>query len=71
MGKFIDLPAALKPYARDSVWITWKLEPSKKKPGKFTKVPYRAVNPNWKAKCNDAKTWATFDTALKAFKERV
>ena len=42
MGKFIDLPAALKPYARDSVWITWKLEPSKKKPGKFTKVPYRA-----------------------------
>jgi predicted P-loop ATPase len=68
MGKFIDLPAALKPYARDPVWITWKLEPSRKKPGKFTKVPYRAVNPNWKAKCNDATTWAPFDVALKAYK---
>ena len=68
MGKFIDLPAALRPYAKDPVWVAWKIEPSKKKPGKFTKVPYRAADPRWKAKCNDATTWATFDVALKAFK---
>ena len=30
-------------------------------------MPYRAANPRYKAKCNDATTWAPFDTALKVF----
>ena len=39
MGKFIDLPEALKPYAGLPIWVLYKVEPSKTTPGKFTKVP--------------------------------
>ena len=42
MGKFIDLPAALQPYAILPIWVVWKREPSSKASSKFTKVPYRA-----------------------------
>jgi primase-polymerase (primpol)-like protein len=63
MGKFIDLPAVLQPYASQPIWMIWKAEflPAK---NKWTKVPYRAGNPNRKAKCNDPASWATFDAAL-------
>jgi predicted P-loop ATPase len=66
MGKFLGLPDALKPYAAKPIWMLWKRE---LKPGKnkWTKVPYQARKPKYKARCNDPKTWASFDDALNAF----
>jgi predicted P-loop ATPase len=65
MGKFLGLPSVLQPYAAKPIWMIWKADfrAAKKK---WTKVPYRAANPKLKAKCNDPRTWATFDIALKA-----
>jgi primase-polymerase (primpol)-like protein len=66
MGKFLGLPDALKPYAAKPIWMLWKRE---LKPGKnkWTKVPYQAQKPKYKARCNDPKTWASFDDAFNAF----
>ena len=64
MGKFLGLPDALKPYAAKPIWMLWRFElkPNKNKP---TKVPYQVRAPKRKARCNDPKTWATFDEAFK------
>ena len=66
MGKFLGLPEALKPYAPKPIWMLWKRE---LKPGKnkWTKVPYQAHKPKYKARCNDPRTWAPFDDTLSAF----
>jgi primase-polymerase (primpol)-like protein len=66
MGKFLSLPEALKPYATKPIWMLWKRE---LKPGKnkWTKVPYQAHKPKYKARCNDPRTWTSFDDALNAF----
>jgi hypothetical protein len=66
MGKFLGLPDALKPYAAKPIWMLWKRE---LKPGKnkWTKVPYQARKPKYKARCNDPNTWASFTDALNAF----
>lgn len=66
MGKFLGLPDALRPYAAKPIWMLWKRE-FKPNKNKWTKLPYQANNPTAKAKCNDPRTWASFDDALRAF----
>jgi predicted P-loop ATPase len=70
MGKFLSLPVALQPYATVPVWVIWRLETRRTKSGtmKSTKVPYCAGDPKRKAASNDPATWASFDTALRAYR---
>lgn len=47
-------------------WVVWKAVPSKKKPGKFTKVPYHPVTKR-QASSTKAKDWGTFHQAVEAY----
>src|SRR5262249_54560076 len=47
-------------------WCVWKFEPQED--GSFAKVPH-LVNGFGHAKCNDPKTWTTFDAALSLYQE--
>lgn len=47
-------------------WVVWKAVPSKKKPGKFTKVPYNPVTKK-KASSTRPGDWATFDEVSDAY----
>ncbi len=42
-------------------WVVWKHE---RRNGKWTKVPYRAADGRTKARCDDPRTWGTFEQAL-------
>ena len=52
------IPAELR--ERDQ-WVVWKAE---RRSGKWTKVPYRAADARTKAKCDDPRTWGTFEQAI-------
>jgi len=56
------LPAALKRFTAQRIWVLWKWHTSKT--GKRTKVPYQP-NGN-KAKSNNPKTWTTYEAAVSA-----
>ena len=58
------VPAALKPYAAQELWVCWKLEPRKN--DKATKVPYQAKAPTKNASTSDSSTWADAPTCLRA-----
>jgi hypothetical protein len=64
-GDLANLPAALAPLTEQKRWVVWSWEVTKKS-GKWTKTPFRANNPCYKAKTNDPNTWATYPEALKA-----
>ena len=68
MGKFIDLPAALQPYAKDSIWVPGRWSLRRRSRASSPRCRTAPADPKWKAKCNDATTWAPFDVALNAFK---
>jgi P4 family phage/plasmid primase-like protien len=47
-------------------WVVWKAVPSKKKPGKFTKVPYNPITRR-QASSTRPKDWGSFDDAVNAY----
>lgn len=49
-------------------WLVWKKEPKPNGDG-FTKVPYDAKRPSYKAATNKPDSWSDFDTATGAIKE--
>lgn len=51
------IPEALKERAQ---WVVWKYEPSG---AKWTKVPYQARIPEYRASTTNPETWASFDVA--------
>jgi primase-polymerase (primpol)-like protein len=61
----VAIPAALKPYATQELWVCWKFEPTNNK-DKPTKVPYQAKAPTKNASTSDPSTWADAPTALSA-----
>ena len=44
-------------------WVVWRSEIVPNRPGKWTKIPYRAADPTAKASSTDSKTWSSFDDA--------
>ena len=42
-------------------WVVWKAE---RRGDKWTKVPYRVADARTKAKCDDPRTWGTFEQAI-------
>jgi putative DNA primase/helicase len=48
-------------------WVVWRLEPKSKKPGEWTKVPYRSTEPARKASSTDSATWSSFADAFAAY----
>ncbi len=48
-------------------WVVWRLEPKPKKPGEWTKVPYRSAEPARKASSTDSATWSSFADAFAAY----
>ncbi|SCX38384.1 phage/plasmid primase, P4 family [Lysinibacillus fusiformis] len=59
---FNEIPAELRNMPN---WILWKAE--QKDNGKITKIPYQ-IDGN-EARSNDARTWSTFPTAAKFYKD--
>jgi len=55
-----NIPEDLK---RQNTWVLWRPE---LRDGRYTKVPYRADNPESKASSTDRSTWSDFDTAVAA-----
>jgi hypothetical protein len=64
MSSAITLPPCLQKQTKETRWVVWKWVNGPN--GKRTKPPYRADNPNVKAKCNDPQTWAPYDVAVRA-----
>jgi len=61
-------PAGIHPeLIEHDAWVVWRLEPKPKKPGEWTKVPYRASDPTRKASSTDHETWASFSDAFMAY----
>ena len=52
------IPAELRERAQ---WVVWKRE---RRGSKWTKVPYRASDGRTHAKCDDPRTWSTFEQAV-------
>lgn len=64
-GDLRNLPLALAPLVAEQRWLVWKWEYDAKR-GKWTKVPYRAAQPDVKAASNNPRTWADHATAVRA-----
>jgi putative DNA primase/helicase len=52
---------------KTDAWVIWRGEPVANKPGKWTKIPYRATEPTRKASSTDPQTWASFSDAFMAY----
>src|SRR5262249_12914282 len=64
------LPEALGPLTVENRWVLWRWEQAaNKKTGElnWTKVPYRSVAPQQRAKANDPTTWGTNKEALRVW----
>jgi hypothetical protein len=59
------IPVELRERAQ---WVVWKRE---RRGNKWTKVPYRAIDARTYAKCDDPRTWGTFEQAVAAPTDRV
>ena len=57
------LPSTLEPLIGMPNWVLWKWE---QKGDKWTKVPYRAKQPDVKASSTNPRTWSSFDIAVAA-----
>lgn len=58
------LPPALAPLRDQRRFVVWKWELDKN--GEWTKPPYRAHSPKYKASTTNPKTWGTFEQACRA-----
>jgi putative DNA primase/helicase len=47
-----------------AAWVVWRSEIVPNRPGKWTKVPYRAADPSRKASSTDPTTWSKFSDAF-------
>lgn len=63
-GDLKNLPAALAPLVSERRWIVWRWEQTDA--GKWTKVPYQARQPSWKASTAAPHTWASHIEACHA-----
>lgn len=58
---FVNIPESLKAKKQ---WCVWRLEPSKKRPGKFDKAPYQVRNINKHCANNRPNEWASYEDAV-------
>jgi hypothetical protein len=69
-GDLGNLPPALLPLTEQKSWLVWRWELRTTKGGKqkWTKPPYRALDPDRHAKTDDPDTWSSHDAAVMAVK---
>jgi hypothetical protein len=67
MPDAINMPPGLEELIKEDRWLCWKWV--KGSNGKPTKPPFRADNPNVKAKTTDPQTWAPCAVAVQAYEQ--